>query len=157
MTRAVPVPETVTLQVPFRVAKRGGRKEVTLPEGAPTPRRPVDALVKALVRAFRWKRMLDSGEFANVVDLARHEDIAVSYLTRVLRLTLLAPDMVEAILDGRQGPEVTLARLLGTFPLEWARQVALHASRIANRSAKASRPFGVRSANVGPTELVKTG
>jgi len=124
MTRAVPVPDTVTLQVPFRVVKRGGRKEVALPEGAPTPRRPVDALVKALARAFRWKRMLDSGEFANVVDLARHEDIAVSYLTRVLRLTLLAPDIVEAILDGRQGPEVTLAQVLEPFPEEWVEQRA---------------------------------
>lgn len=124
MTRVAPIPETVTLQVPFRVVKRGGRKEVALPEGAPTPRRPVDALVKALARAFRWKRMLDSGEFANVVDLARHEDIAVSYLTRVLRLTLLAPDIVEAILDGRQGPEVTLAQVLEPFPEEWVEQRA---------------------------------
>ena len=123
-TGGAPIQDTLTLHVPFRIVKRGGRKEVTLPEGAPTQHRPVDALVKALVRAFRWKRMLDSGEFAHVVDLARHEDIAVSYLTRVLRLTLLAPDIVEAILDGRQGTEVTLAQVLEPFPEEWVAQRA---------------------------------
>ena len=80
--------------------------------------------VKALARAFRWKRMLDSGEFATIAELARREGIAPSYLTRILGLTQLAPDIVEAILDGRQGPEVTLARLLEPFPVEWDRQPA---------------------------------
>ena len=64
--------------------------------------------------------MLESGEFATIADLAEREGIAPSYLTRVLRLTLLAPDIVEAILDGKQGPEVTLARVLEPFPAEWA-------------------------------------
>jgi hypothetical protein len=93
-----------------------------LPEGAALPRQTDDALVKALTRAFRWKRMLESGEFTTIAELARREKIAVSYLTRVLRLTLLAPETVEAILDGRQGPEVTLARVLEPFPVEWAEQ-----------------------------------
>ena len=68
MTRATPVPDTVTIHVPFRLVKRGGRKEMQLPEGASTQRRPDDALVKALARAFRWKRMLDSGEFATICE-----------------------------------------------------------------------------------------
>lgn len=122
MTRATPVPDTVTIHVPFRLVKRGGRKEMQLPEGASTPRRPDDALVKALARAFRWKRMLESGEFATVAELAEREGIAPSYMTRVLRLTLLAPEIVEAILDGKQGPEVTLARVLEPFPLGWIDQ-----------------------------------
>jgi hypothetical protein len=79
-------------------------------------------LVKALARAFRWKRMLDSGEFTTIAELAAHEGIAPSYMTRVLRLTLLAPDIVEAILDGKQGPEVTLSRALEPFPLIWQHQ-----------------------------------
>jgi len=79
---------------------------------------PIHTLVKALARAFRWKRMLESGEFATIVELAERERIAPPYMTRVLRLTLLAPDIVEAILDGKQGPEVTLASVLGQFPLE---------------------------------------
>ena len=122
MTRGTPIPETMTLHVPFNLVKRGGRKEMQLPEGAPVPRKTDDALVKALARAFRWKRMLESGEFATIAELAEREGIASSYMTRVLRLTLLAPDIVEAILDGRQGPEVTLTRVLEPFPVEWEMQ-----------------------------------
>ena len=122
MTRGTPIPDTVTLHVPFRVVKRGGRKEMQLPEGASHPRKPDSALIKALARAFRWKRLLESGEFATIAELAEREGIAPSYMTRVLRLTLLAPDMVETILDGKQGPEVTLARVLEPFPAEWRRQ-----------------------------------
>jgi len=122
MTRATPIPETVTLHVPFRIVKRGGRKEMRLPDGAAQPRKPDSTLVKALARAFRWKRMLESGEFATIAELAEGEGIASSYMTRVLRLTLLAPDIVEAILDGKQGPGVTLARVLEPFPLEWEAQ-----------------------------------
>ncbi|WP_456119799.1 hypothetical protein [Thalassococcus profundi] len=103
MTRGAPVPDTVTLHVPFRIVKRGGRKEMQLPEGATQSRRTDNTLVKALARAFRWKRMLQSGEFATIAELAEREGIAPSYMTRVLRLTLLAPDIVEAILDGKQG------------------------------------------------------
>ena len=122
MSRATPIPDTVTLNVPFRVVKRGGRKEMQLPEGAAQPRRTDSSLVKALARAYRWKRMLESGEFATIAELAEREVIAPSYMTRVLRLTLLAPDTVEAILDGRQRPEVTLAQMLEPFPLEWVEQ-----------------------------------
>lgn len=93
-----------------------------MPEGGAQTRRTDNTLVKALARAFRWKRMLESGEFATIADLAEREGIAPSYMTRVLRLTLLAPDTVEAILDGKQGPEVTLARLLETLPVEWKGQ-----------------------------------
>ena len=93
-----------------------------LPADAPQQRKTDNTLIKALARAFRWKRMLESGEFATIAELAEREGIAPSYMTRVLRLTLLAPDIVEAILDGRQGPEVTLARVLEPFPVEWQGQ-----------------------------------
>jgi transposase len=106
----------------FRVVKRGGRKEMQLPDSASQTRRTDSALVKALARAFRWKRMLESGEYATIAELAEREGIASSYITRVLQLTLLAPDIVEAILDGKQGPEVTLKRLMEPFPVEWREQ-----------------------------------
>jgi hypothetical protein len=122
MSRATPITEIVTLHVPFRVVKRGGRKEMQLPDGATQPHRTDSALVKALARAFRWKRMLESGEFTTIAELAEREGIASSYMTRVLRLTLLAPDIVEAILDGTQGPEVTLARMLEPFSENWQNQ-----------------------------------
>jgi hypothetical protein len=118
----MPIPETVTLHIPFRVVKRGGRKEMHLPEGAAQPRRTDSTLVKALARAFRWKRMLESGEFATIAELAEREGIAPSYMTRVLRLTLLAPDIVEAILDGKQRPDMTLSRVLEPFPVGWSAQ-----------------------------------
>ena len=123
MKRVTAIPETVTVHVPFRFVKRGGRKEMVLPEatsGAPTRSKSDSTAVKALARAFRWKRMIDSGAFATVSDLAAHEKIASSYMTRVLRLTLLAPEIVEGVMEGRGG--VGLAELLKPFPAEWARQ-----------------------------------
>ncbi|MSU92147.1 hypothetical protein GE300_21630 [Rhodobacteraceae bacterium 2CG4] len=122
MTRFTPIPETVTIHVSFRLVKRGGRKEMQLPNGVRPDRKAENTLVKALARAFRWKRILESGEVATIAELADREGIAPSYMTRVLRLTLLAPDIVEAILDGRQGPEMTMVRLLEPFPAEWNRQ-----------------------------------
>lgn len=95
-----------------------------MPDGATQPRKTDNTLVKALARAFRWKRMLESGEFASISELAEKERIAFTYMARVLRLTLLAPDIVEAILNGKQGPEVTLARVLEPFPSDWGQQLA---------------------------------
>jgi hypothetical protein len=122
MTRAKPVPETVTVHIPFHIVKRGGRKEMQLPEGASSQRRMDNTLVKALARGFRWKRMLESGEFTTIAELAAREGIAPSYMTRVLRLTQLEPGIIEAVLDGRQGGAVTLARLMEPFPVSWNEQ-----------------------------------
>lgn len=126
MTRASPIPETVTLHVPFRVVKRGGRKEMRLPSGVSAPRARFDnTMIKAIARAFRWQRLLDSGEFATIADLAAHERIAAPYLTRLLRLTQLSPEIVEAILEGRQPPDLTLESLRAQFPMDWNSQRAL--------------------------------
>jgi len=70
MTRAAPVPDTLMLHVPFRIVKRGGRKEVQMPAGVPQPCKIDDTLVKVLARAFQWKRILDSGEFTTIGELA---------------------------------------------------------------------------------------
>lgn len=119
MTRGAPIPETVTLHVPFRIVKRGGRKEMQLPEGSAQIRGTDNTLVKALARAFRWKRVLESGKFATIAELAERECIASSYITRVLRLTLLSPDIVEAILHGNPRTPHSSARFLEPFPVEW--------------------------------------
>jgi hypothetical protein len=94
------------------------------PDGAPwAPRPRIDnAMVKALARAFRWQRMLDDGACAIIEELSKREKVNRGYMSRVLRLTLLAPDIVEAILDGRQPDELRLEDLLHGFPLEWERQ-----------------------------------
>ncbi|MBK5933335.1 hypothetical protein C8N32_101292 [Rhodovulum imhoffii] len=125
MTRSTPISETVTLHVPFRIVKRGGKKEMQMPECATHSQRTDNTLVKALARAFRWKRMLESGEYATIAELAEREAIAFTYMARVLRLTLLAPDIVEAILEGKQSSDVTLKWFMEPFPLEWRSQMAL--------------------------------
>jgi len=113
-------PEILMVKVPFTFHKRGGRKIMVVPEGGQSERRQVDnTMVKALARAFRWKRMLESGEYATVGDLAAREKIQPSYLTRILRLTLLAPEIVEAIVEGSQGAQVTLAILMKPVLAEW--------------------------------------
>jgi hypothetical protein len=118
--------DTVTVRVPLGIRKRGGRKVVVspdgsvLPTGAPQVTTNADpALLKALGRAFRWKRLLDDGTYASVSDIARAENLDRTYVGDVLRLTLLAPGMVEAIVEGRQGKEVTLPVLLKPFRVEW--------------------------------------
>lgn len=122
MSRATPIPDTVTIHVPFRIVKRGGRKAMQLPDGVEPDRKADSALIKALARAFRWKRMLESGEFATIAELAAREGIAPSYMTRILRLTQLEPGIIEAALDGRQSDAVTLARLMDPFPISWIEQ-----------------------------------
>ena len=104
--------------------KRGGRKLVVTPDGAEwAPRPRVDnAMVKALARAFRWRTMLDDGVCATLEDLAKAKGIGKTYVSQVLRLTLLAPEIVEAILNGRQSAEMQLEDLLEGFPLEWEAQ-----------------------------------
>ena len=121
---------SVTVQVPLTFRRRGGRKMVVSSEGwlgpalAPRPARVDGTLAKALARAHRWQGMLEGGEYGSIEELARAEKINPSYLARVLRLTLLAPEIVESILDGRHDPErITLARLLKPFSAAWGEQL----------------------------------
>jgi hypothetical protein len=115
----------LTVRVPLAVRQqRGGRKLVLTPGGAKNrgPAAADTTLVKALARAFRWRRMMEAGRFATLNELAAAEKINSSYVSRLLRLTLLAPDIVEAILDGRQPSGMTLPRLMEPIPMEWDRQ-----------------------------------
>lgn len=118
---------TVTVRVPISIRRRGGRKLVLAPDGsnvaAPLAGHQVDnTLVKAIARAFRWREMLEGGEYANIREIATAEKINETYVGRVLRLTLLAPDIVEAILGGRQPVELQLNGLMRRFPVEWRAQ-----------------------------------
>lgn len=123
MTKVAIAPQTISIHVPFRIIKRGGRKEMVLPPEAEARRPRADnTVIKALARAFRWKRMMETGGYATVTELADKEKIAMTYLTRVLRMTLLAPDIVEAILEGRQGENITLTKLADPFPVHWGEQ-----------------------------------
>ena len=119
---------SLTVRVPLAIRRRGGRKVVVTPEGesvatSTPPRTRVDStLVKALARAHRWKRLLENGTYASISELAKAEKIDRGYLGRILQLTLLAPDIVEAILDGRQPAELGLPRLMKPFPVVWSEQ-----------------------------------
>jgi hypothetical protein len=118
--------DTLTVTVPMTFKKRGGRKLVIAPNGADAwapPRAHIDnTMVKALARAHRWKKLLDTGHYPTVQVLAEAEKINPSYIARILRLTLLAPDIVEAMLDGRQPAGLQLDNLLAPFPVEWEKQ-----------------------------------
>ena len=118
--------QTVTVTVPFAIRKRGGRTLVITPDGvtsAPAPRTRVDsALLKALARGFRWRKLLETGHFATIEEIAKAENINPSYISRVLRMTLLAPETVEAILAGRKPEGLTMSRAMQPFALDWGQQ-----------------------------------
>jgi len=118
---------TISVHIPISMRHQGGRKQVVTPAGGtpwiPIPPRVNNTLVKAIVRAHRWRDMLESGNYATVRDLAKAEAINESYLGRVLRLTLLSPTLIEAILEGRQPATLELDDLLRQFPVEWDRQL----------------------------------
>jgi hypothetical protein len=115
---------TLVVRIPMRFRRRGGRKRIVAPDGsefAPAIQpQPNGTLVKALARAWRWQRLLDDGIYASVTEIAEAEEINRSYVSRVRRLTLLAPDIVEGLMDGCEPPG--LAELLTPFPMEWEKQ-----------------------------------
>ena len=79
-------------------------------------------MVKALARAFRWRKMLDTGVYATLEELARAKGVNATYVSRILRLTLLAPEIVEAIPGGRRPAELQSDDLLAGGPLEWTQR-----------------------------------
>ena len=114
-----------TISIPVSFLQRGGRKQILTPPGAapwsPAPR--VDsALVKAVVRAHRWRQMIESGKYGSSAELAKAEKVNDSYLSRILRLTLIAPDVIDAILSGCQPSTLQLDDLLKPLPQSWKQQ-----------------------------------
>ena len=124
--------ETLTIRIPMRLQRRGGRKLIMTPEGAtmPAPKpRPDETLIKALVRAHRWRRRIESGQARSITDLAEQEGVTGAFVCRLLPVTCLAPGIVEAILDGRQPKGLRLAEVLGNGPLAWEEQRQLQRIR----------------------------
>ncbi len=111
--------QTLTVVIPLNVKPRGGRKAMVTPGVLALERRQDVTLIKAVARAFRWRRMLEGGQYTTVQELAAAEKINASYVSRVLRLTLLAPDIVAAILDGLQPEGMKLPKLMKPFSVEW--------------------------------------
>lgn len=116
---------TMTVRIPLVFKKHGGRKTIISPEGETwndTPPLVDNALIRALARAFRWQRLLDGGASGTFDELAKAEGVSQSHVSRMLRLTLLAPDLVEAIVTGRQPEGMRLEGLLEGLPDQWDRQ-----------------------------------
>jgi hypothetical protein len=117
---------TLVVRIPMRFQRRGGRKRIVAPGGselAPTSKPQPDAtLIKALARAWRWQRMLDEGVYASVSEIGDAESISKSYVSRILRLALLAPDIVASILAGQTDETLMLERLERPLPASWEEQ-----------------------------------
>ena len=117
---------TITVRIPMSWKCRGGRKVIIAPGGgdawAPAKPRPDETLIRALARAHRWKRMLENGTHASISALAEAEKINRAYVCRLLNMTLLAPDVVEALLDGRQPKAVMLRDVAKATSADWAEQ-----------------------------------
>ncbi len=117
---------TITVRIPMTWKRRGGRKVIIAPDAgdtwAPAKPRPDETLIRALARAHRWKRMLEEGRCRSAGELAEAEGVTRSFVNRLLRLTLLSPDIVETILDGRQSKGLRLKELTGKLPSAWEEQ-----------------------------------
>jgi hypothetical protein len=136
MTAASHLPENriskngdiVIVHIPVTFRQRAGRKQIIGPSGS-APRSPIPrvdtALLKAIVRAYRWREMIETGKYACAADLAKAEKVNASYLSRILRLTLLSPDIVEAIVTGRQHSTLQVDDLLKPLPSLWRQQESI--------------------------------
>lgn len=119
---------TITVRVPISIRKRGGKKVVLTPDGLQHDPKKLryqeidNPIVKAIARAFRWREMLERGQCLTIKEIAALECINESYIARILRLTLLAPDIVEAFIEGRQLPELTLPSLMTPLSPVWSEQ-----------------------------------
>ena len=118
--------DSVVIRIPMDLKRRSGRKEIIVPEGLPGTERPKspsqEPLVTALARAFHWQELIDSGRYGSITDLAEALGVDRSYVGRVIRLTLLAPDIVEAIVRGDEPSGLSLERLVKKMPMLWEEQ-----------------------------------
>src|SRR5512132_214676 len=119
---------TITVRIPMTCKRRGGRKVIIAPDGgdawAPAKPRRDETLLRALARAHRWKWLLEERRYRSAAEIAEVDGVTRSFVNRLLRLTLLAPDIVEAILDGKQPKGMQLEELTGTVPSGWEGQRA---------------------------------
>lgn len=116
----------IAIHIPMKFKRRGGRKQVILPPGAEPDETPVTPLQRALARAFHWQKLLDSGKACSIGDISKSTGVDKSFIAKTLRLTLLAPDIIEAILNNREPEAVTIPLLYKAIPLLWDEQRKLY-------------------------------
>ena len=119
---------TLQTNLPMTFRRRGGKAVIVLPDGSRavgTPAMTIDnTMIKLIARAHRWQQLLLQGVYASIEELAEAEAINPSYVSRVMRLACLAPEITEAILEGQHPAHLTAKELLAPFPLDWAGQRA---------------------------------
>ena len=119
--------------MPLKLKKRGGRKMVLAPEGVQPPADDsgVDmTLLKALVKAYLWQQQLKSGKYSGMKELCERESITAKYAQLILRLNFLAPKLKEAIINGTQPRHLKLADLMNNVPLLWNEQEEMFGLRV---------------------------
>jgi hypothetical protein len=117
--------DCLVVRVPLRIKRRRGRREIIAPAGLEEAT-PVEASVNRglavmVARAHRWRELLESGQYATIRALAADLGVDNSYVARILRLTLLAPDVIEVILDGTEPDGLSLEKLYRA-PMAWEEQ-----------------------------------
>lgn len=115
----------ISIKIPMDVKRKSGRKLIMTPTGHHNlipQRKPDETMVRALARGWQWQKMLDEGKYKSLDDLSQQSKINSSYVSRILRLTLLAPDIKQAILDGTQPRGMNLQDMLKSFPDLWEEQ-----------------------------------
>ncbi len=114
----------ISVRIPMKMKKRGGRKKITVPTGLDGVMENGcdNAFAIAIARAYCWLEMLESGKYRSMREMAEALGICVTYMPRLLRFTLLAPDIVEAILDGNEPDGFSQNKLIGTIPADWDEQ-----------------------------------
>ena len=118
------------IHIPMLIRRMRGRKVIIAPKALDgdvpdSPEMVQTAIVQALARASSWADILESGEVKSISDLAMNLDVDNSYVARILKLSTLAPDIVEAILNGEEPTGLSLAKLTKTFPTDWEEQRAM--------------------------------
>jgi len=123
---ARPETDVVTMRIPIRFERRGGRKLIIAPGcsvAAPAKSDRDETMIRALVKAHHWRRRIECGKARSITDLAAQEGVTDAYVCRLLPLTCLAPKIVEAILDGRLPRTLKLIELLRNVPVAWEEQL----------------------------------
>ena len=124
----------LSIWMPVCFKRRSSRKMIIAPSGVGAllnnidlkAQKPDQSFVAALVKAFQWQDLVDQGVYASPKELAEKENIEVTHVYRVMRLNMLAPDIIEAVLDGTQPRTLTLQNIVRGFPVSWKEQRALY-------------------------------
>lgn len=114
----------ISVRIPMKMKRRGGRKEITVPTGLDgvIEAGQDNAFAVAIARAYCWLELLESGKYGSIREMADALGVCTTYMLRLLRFTLLAPDIVEAILDGNEPDGFSQNMLVGAIPANWQEQ-----------------------------------